>query len=77
LTYLTEAVAFTDAEKAILTSAIQAFVASALTSTAPLTVLTAGLQTIGQNAIASAVSSLQLQTDAFALFASQVNFVGL
>jgi hypothetical protein len=75
LTYLAEASAFSDAEKAILTTAIQAFSTAILASDAPLTVLLAGLKTIGVNALTDAANNLEAQINAFAGFASKVNFI--
>ncbi|KAL5413036.1 hypothetical protein PMIN03_003963 [Paraphaeosphaeria minitans] len=73
----TQAVAFSDAEKDILTSAILALVGAVLSSAQPFQVLATGLKDVGITALSSIADALTVQVTALASFASKVNFVGL
>ncbi|KAL5399166.1 hypothetical protein PMIN03_012703 [Paraphaeosphaeria minitans] len=73
----TQAVAFSDAEKSILTSAIQALVGSVIASSEPLQVLASGLKKVGISSITDISNDLGAQANVLATFAAKVNFVGL
>ncbi|KAK7188556.1 hypothetical protein DPSP01_005521 [Paraphaeosphaeria sporulosa] len=77
ITVQTQAVAFSDAEKSILTSAILALVGSVVASAAPIQALATGLANVGITSISSVAGILTAQANALAAFASKVNFVGL
>lgn len=55
----TEAVAFTDAEKAVIAAVVQAIATAAVASFGPVATLSSGLTAIGATGVSDVVQSLQ------------------
>ncbi|KAF2440404.1 hypothetical protein P171DRAFT_499724 [Karstenula rhodostoma CBS 690.94] len=71
-----QAGAFSDAEKAIITSAIQGLVSSVNASSQPLLILASGLKNVGITTISDLANTLQVQSNALATYAARVDFTG-